>query len=370
MKHKKNFDILLVIIVLLLTFFGIIMVYSSSFVEAEERFSSPFHFFIRQVIWAVTGLTLMFIVSKINYHFFIKNSSKFLFIFVIMLVIVLFLPEAQQVKGASRWLPFGYFKIQPSEFIKYAFIWYLAYFFGKSGNILNIHKKIFNPLLIFGLIALLILMQPDLGTTVVIGASFFVVLFVLGLSYKYLFSILFLGAASFIGAIYSAPYRRNRIFAFLDPWSYRFTYGYHIINSLMAVGAGGFLGVGLGQSRQKLHYLPEPYADFIYAIICEELGFIGAAGVILLFMFLFFRGWYIIKKSPDVSGFILGLGILITISVQALINIGVVLNLFPTKGLPLPFISYGGSSLVILLVNIGILLNISRHINDKKKISS
>ncbi|MFW5782749.1 MAG: FtsW/RodA/SpoVE family cell cycle protein, partial [Candidatus Muiribacteriaceae bacterium] len=146
---------------------------------------------------------------------------------------------------------------------------------------------------------------------------------------------------------------------------YRYSYGYHIINSLMAIGSGGMTGLGLGQSRQKFLYLPEPYTDFIYSILCEEMGFIGGLIVTVLFVFLFLRGWYIVKRAPDMSGFILGMGIITTITIQVLINMGVVLNLFPTKGLPLPFISYGGSSLLILFINVGILLNISRHRNDK-----
>ncbi|PLX18941.1 MAG: putative lipid II flippase FtsW [Candidatus Muiribacterium halophilum] len=366
-KKKKNIDLFFITVIFLLLIFGLVMVYSSSFVEAGEKFSDEGFFLKRQVLWAVVGMMAMFIVSTIDYHFFIRHSRKFLVFFLILLFIVLMLPESYRVKGANRWLSFKYFKIQPSEFIKYVFVWFLAWYFGKSENIVNIGKRIVAPILVFVVIALTILVQPDLGTVFVIAFTFFTILFVLGLSYRYLFSIMFTGIVAFVGAVLVEPYRKNRILAFLNPWAYRYNYGYHIINSLMAVGSGGFLGQGLGLGKQKFMYLPEPYSDFIFAVLCEETGFIGAAAVILLFLILFLRGWYLIKRAPDLSGFILGLGILTTITNQALINMGVVLNMFPTKGLPLPFISYGGSSLLIIFINVGIILNISRYRHETTK---
>jgi len=364
-KKKKSIDIIFIIIVMLILLIGLVSVYSSSYIEAGEKFSDPGFFLKKQSVWAIIGIVAMFIVSTIDYHFFVKNSRNFLFFFFILLVLILFLPDEARVKGANRWISLKYFKIQPSEFVKFIFVWYLAFFFGKTENILNIKKKIFNPLFIFVALAVVILLQPDLGTVFVFAFSFFVILFIIGLEYSYLFSLLFFGIICFISAIYIKPYRRNRILAFIDPWAYRYDLGYHIINSLIAVGSGGLSGLGLGASRQKFLYLPEPYTDFIFAIICEETGFIGASVILVLFATLFLRGWYIIRKAPDISGFILGLGIITTITVQALINMGVVLNLFPTKGLPLPFISYGGSSLLILFINTGIILNISRFRHEK-----
>jgi cell division protein FtsW len=364
-KKKKNIDVFFVTIVMLILLIGLVSVYSSSYIEAGEKFSDPGYFLKKQATWAIIGIVAMFLISTIDYHFFIRNSRGFLFFFFILLVIILFLPDDSRVKGANRWISLRYFKVQPSEFVKFIFVWYLAFFFGKSENIVNIKKKIFNPLFIFISLAVVILLQPDLGTVFVFAFTFIVILFILGLQYSYLFIIIFSGLICFISAIYIKPYRRNRILAFIDPWAYRYDLGYHIINSLIAVGSGGLSGLGLGASRQKYLYLPEPYTDFIFAIICEETGFLGATVILLLFSALFLRGWYIVRKAPDISGFILGLGIITTITVQALINMGVVLNLFPTKGLPLPFISYGGSSLLILFINTGIILNISRSRNEK-----
>lgn len=361
-EQRSSPDRLLLLATFALLLVGLIMVYSASEVSAANKFGDAFYFLKRQLLFAATGGALMFIVMKIDYRVW-KSWSKLGLALCFSLLLLVLIPGVGLSRGgASSWLGIGAFSIQPSEFMKVALIIFLSRFLSEHQNHLLSFKRGLLPSLLpvflsFGLIML----QPDLGTGTVLMLTCLTVIFVAGARTRH---FVFMGAAGIAGAaalIISAPYRIRRLTSFFDPWQDPGGGGFQIIQSLLAIGPGGLLGFGLGQSRQKYQYLPEAQNDFIFAIISEELGFIGAVFVLALFCVLLWRGILIAMKAPDLFGALFATGITGMIAIQVMINIAVVTGLIPVTGITLPFLSYGGSSLTLMLVSIGILLNISKY---------
>ena len=268
----------------------------------------------------------------------------------------------REVSGARRWFRFRILSFQPSELANLAVIIYVSDFIARKGDVIKQFIKGFiPPMMVIGFTSLLILAQPDLGTTLSLGVVVFVMLFIAGVRASYLLSIILAGLPALYLLIFRVPYRRTRILAFLNPWLDPKGSGFQIIQSQISLGSGGIFGVGLGHSKQKLFYLPAAHTDFIFSIIGEELGLLGTIGVILLFIVFIWQGIKIIKNAPDRFGYFLALGLVMMITLKAAINIGVSCGMLPTKGLPLPFISYGGSSFIFDMVSVGILMNIARQ---------
>jgi cell division protein FtsW len=359
---KTTPDFVLVIVILSLLSIGLIMVYSASAVWADYRFDDSFYFAKRQLLFAVVGLVAMFFIMNVDYWTW-RNWSKILLIICFILLIAVLIPGIGNVRNGSRsWIGVGAFSIQPSEFMKLAMIMFLAKYLTTNQKRITQFTKGFVPSLVLVFLAFgLIMLQPDLGTGTVMVGTCMIMIFVAGAKISHFIGLGLVGVAGFVGLILAAPYRMDRITSYLDPWSDPLGTGFQIIQSLYAIGPGGLFGLGLGQSRQKFFYLPEPQTDFIYAILAEELGFIGGAFVLLLFALLLWRGIRVALNAPDLYGSFLAVGIISMIAVQVMINIGVVTGLIPVTGITLPFFSYGGSSLTLMLMAVGILLNISRY---------
>ncbi len=340
---------------------GIVMIYSASSIYAWERYKDSAFFLKRHLSFLVIGFLLTFLVMAFDYRKLRVYSKPLLLISFILLVMVLIPGIGREVSGARRWFRFKFISFQPSELASLAMIVYVADFIARKGSLLGSFLRGFlPPIVIMGSVLLLILVQPDLGTTVSIAAVVFVMLFVAGVRLRYLLSLLLSSLPALYLLIFSVPYRRMRILAFINPWLDPKGSGFQIIQSQLALGSGGIFGVGLGQSRQKLFYLPAAHTDFIFSIIGEELGLLGTLAVVSLFILFIYNGLKIIKNSSDRFGYFLALGLILMISLKATINIGVSCGLLPTKGLPLPFISYGGSSFIFDMISVGILMNIAR----------
>jgi cell division protein FtsW len=338
------------------------MVYSASAVAAFHDYGDSYYYVKRQLLFAVLGIASMFVTMNVDYTFWRKWAGPALLVCFGMLVIVL-IPGLGVVRGGARsWLGIGSFGIQPSEFMKLAMIFFIAKLLSERQNqITNFTKGLLPPLGIMGAAFALIMLQPDLGTgTVMVGATLLAI-YVSGARLTHLGGLAMLGVLGLVGLIAAAPYRLQRITAFLDPWQDPQGAGYQSIQSLYAIGPGGLVGLGLGMSRQKYNYLPEPQTDFIFSIIAEELGFIGGSLLILLFLLLIWRGMRTAITLTDPFGSLLATGIVGIFAVQVLINVGVVIGLLPITGVTLPLVSYGGSSLTLLLTALGILLNLSRY---------
>ncbi len=362
MRLKKGPpDFVLFITTLALVGIGLIMVFSSSAVTASVENQSPYYFFQRQLIWALIGLLVMIVIMRINYLRLKEFAFPLMIIAVVCLLLVM-TPLGVEAKGSTRSLGLGGLSFTPSELVKLAAVMFLA----KTMEI-NIDKmKSFKSgvlpyLVIMAVICALVLAQPDLGTSFVIAGTIFCMLLVAGAQWLHLGLLGAGGAGAVALAIIVAPYRAERFIAFLNPWKYPTDQGYQTIQSLYALGSGGLFGVGLGRSRQKFFYLPEQHTDFIFAILGEELGFLGAALVLTLFLLFAWRGFKIAMNAPDTFGSLLAAGITIMIVFQAFVNIGVVCGALPVTGITLPFISYGGSSLLFTMAGVGLLLNISRY---------
>ena len=280
---------------------------------------------------------------------------------IFFILVMLFIPGiAKKVGGAYRWFKIGPFALQPSELVKLSLAVYMAYSMSKKGNNMSSFSKGLLPhLLVVGTFMFVILIQPDLGTTVILGCWLMILLFVAGLNLFHLLAMVIIACPMVLWLITHAEYRLNRLLAFMKPWEYSNGLGFQIIHSFLAFGSGGILGVGLGNSKQKLLYLPEPHTDFILSILAEELGLVGITVIILLFTILIIRGIKIALDAPDLYSSYLAMGITILLGLQVVINMGVVMGLLPTKGLTLPFLSYGGSSLLVNLIGIGMLMSIS-----------
>lgn len=361
-KARSAPDVWILISTLLLLTIGVVMVYSASAVLAYHEFGDWFYYLKRQLLFAVLGIIAMFFTMNMDYHVWKKYAKIGLIICFALLVIVL-IPGIGVIRGGARsWLGIGSFGIQPSEFMKMGMILFLAKLLSdQQSKITSFTKGLFPPLALVGAAFGLIMLQPDLGTgAVMVGASL-IVIFTAGARFLHLSFLALAGIAGFVGLILAAPYRLQRITAFLDPWQDPLGAGYQAIQSLYAIGPGGLVGLGLGMSRQKYSYLPEPQTDFIFSIIAEELGFIGGMVVLLLFLILVWRGMRTAITAPDTFSSLVAVGIVGMIAVQVIINIGVVIGLMPVTGITLPLISAGGSSLTLMLTSIGILLNISRY---------
>jgi len=361
MAKRISVDRILFIVTLLLVFIGLVMVFSASAVMAKERYHSGYFFLLRQLGWAVAGFIAMIAGMRIDYKRFKHPAVVFslLGLTTLMLISVFFLDRAHHT---HRWIHFSGFSFQPSELAKPALILFLAFFLETRTKSMEDWRNTLIPAVLPTLIFIgLIVFQPDLGTAIACAAITMCILFVAGLELKYL-------AYAFVGSllplyflIFHVAYRRDRILAFLNPYSDPQGRGFHIIQSLIAVSTGGLTGVGLMEGKEKLFYLPEPHTDFIFSVLGEELGLVGCLAVVLLFATFLWRGVRTALRTQDMFGRFLAVGITSMVVVQAFINISVVLGLMPTKGIPLPLISYGGSSLFITLACIGVLLNITKQ---------
>ncbi|MDG4655835.1 stage V sporulation protein E [Ectobacillus antri] len=362
MPTKKAPDFIIVVATLLLLTVGMIMVYSASAVWATYKFHDSFFFVKRQLLFAGVGIVAMGFIMRIDYWFWRQHAKTILLICFALLVLVL-IPGVGMVRGGARsWIGVGAFSIQPSEFMKFAMIIFLAKFLSERQKVITTFKRGLGPSLGIVFIAFgMIMLQPDLGTGTVMVGTCVVMIFVAGARMMHFAVLGMIGVGGFVALIASAPYRMKRITSYLDPWSDPLGSGFQIIQSLYAIGPGGLFGLGLGQSRQKFYYLPEPQTDFIFAILAEELGFIGGSFLLLLFSLLLWRGIRVALGAPDLYGTFLAVGIVAMIAIQVMINIGVVTGLMPVTGITLPFLSYGGSSLTLMLMGVGVLLNISRH---------
>ncbi len=360
-NEKGVIDRPLFIAVILLIGFGVVMVYSASAVRAATELHDSHHFLIRQVVFASLGFVAMLLGSMINYHFYKKLIYPLLLLAIIGLVLV-HTPVGRTINGASRWIGFGGLTIQPAEIMKIVLVLWLSYSLAKKTEKIKSFSIGFLPhLLVPGFVILLCLSQPDFGTSVVLATVTFSLLFVAGAKLSYMMLALMASAPIVYYLVAGSEYRLKRIMTFLDPLSVRFADGYQLTQSLFGFGAGGLTGVGLGDGLQKFFFLPEPQNDFIGAIIAEELGVIGIWGLLLVFGILIFRGMMIAFRARDELGTYIAVGFTVLFGVQALVNLGVAMGLLPTKGLTMPFVSYGGSSLVVSLFAVGILLNISRR---------
>jgi cell division protein FtsW len=337
------------------------MIYSASSIYAWEKYKDSFFFLKRHLSFLAIGVVLTFLVMSIDYKKLRRWGRPLVALSFLLLVLVLIPGVGREVAGASRWFRYKFISFQPSEFANIAIIIYMADFIARKGNMIRTFFKGFlPPIVVLGAIVFLILMQPDLGSALALAVVVFIMLFVAGVRLSYLLAIVLASLPLLSVLIFSVPYRRMRIMAFLNPWLDPKGSGFQIIQSQIALGSGGFFGLGLGQSKQKLFYLPAAHTDFIFSIIGEELGLIGTIGIIILIIIFIHQGFRIIKNAYSKFGYFLSLGLILMISLKAIINIGVSCGIFPTKGLPLPFISYGGSSLVFDMLSVGILLNITR----------
>lgn len=364
--RARSFDHTLFFVVVALMGIGLVMVYSASSITSLNEMSDSLFYFKRQLMWVAIGLMALFLFSLIPYPVLERFATPLLVLAVTGLIVVLIPGVSREIGGAKRWLRLGGVGFQPSEFAKIAFVIYLSHAFTQSQQkIQDLARGVLPNLILMGILFVLILKEPNLSTAAIIGAVFFVLLFLGNGSILHLGFMGSCGIVLVASLIFQESYRMKRFLAFLDPWGAAQTTGYHIIQSLIAIGSGGVWGLGLSQSRQKVFILPERHTDFIFAIIGEELGLIGGIAIIALFMLLIWRGFYIASKAPDNFGFLLASGMTSLIGFQTLINLGVVLSLLPTTGITLPFVSYGGSSLVFLAIAMGILLNISRYGSSK-----
>lgn len=357
------YDKPLIFAVLSLIGLGIIMIYSASVVIAETRFGDPYFFLKRQLIWATLGIALMITLMLVDYSHLRRYSLPLLMLALVLLVMV-FVPGIGGKAGkVRRWIFLLGISFQPSELAKIALIIYLADVLDRRRDyIKELLRGFFPRVVVIGIFVVLITIQPDVGTALLLILGLSSLLFVGGVRLSHILAtggVLVIPA--FVYLITHSAYRMRRILAFLDPWSDQADRGFQIIQSFYAFGRGGFWGVGLGEGKQKLFYLPQPHTDFIFSVIGEELGFWGAALVVVLFALIAWRGLAIAKGAPDAFGAYLAAGVTIMVTLQAFINMGMTVSLLPTKGLPLPFISFGGSSMLCTMAGMGILLNISQY---------
>src|SRR5262245_17392040 len=361
MARKLKSDQTLFLATVLLVCVSVVMVYSASAVVAMERFQQPYLFLTKQLMWAALGLTLMWFVMRIDYRLYREPAFIWICfgIVVLMLIGVLLSPP---VNGARRWFGIGGLGIQPSELAKLSMIFFIAALLERRMHRINEAGYALLPIaVVTGIFVTLVMLEPDFGPSVSLVVIAALLVFVAGLNYSYVFGAALLLLPVIASFAVSASYRRRRLLAFLNPWADPRGDGFHIIQSLIAVGTGGIAGRGLMNGVQKLFYLPEPHTDFIFAVISEELGLIGATVVLVCFCVIAWRGLRVALNAPDSFGGLLALGLTMMLIVQAFVNMSVVLGLMPTKGIPLPFVSAGGSSLLINLVGMGVLLNVSQH---------
>ena len=343
---------------------GVVMVYSASAIMAADRFHDPYLFLKKQLFWALLGCACLLAVLRVDYRRLERLQWPILIVAGVLLVLVLVPPFAQPINGTRRWLRLGPVSFQPAELAKLALVVYLAaYLARRREGLTDFVHGVLPPVAVAAGLAVLVLAQPDLGSCLTLIAVTFALLFLAGGRARHLAWLVAPALPLLMLAVWAAPYRLRRITTFVDPWADPRGGGFQIIQSWLALGGGGLVGRGVGESKQKLFYLPEAHTDFIFAVIGEELGFLGALAILSLFAVLIWRGLRVGVRAPDAFGAYLALGITVLIATQTLVNLGVVTGSLPTKGLPLPFISFGGSALLITLLSTGVLLNISQHAN-------
>lgn len=358
---QKTAVILLTATLLLLTI-GVVMLFSTSSLQARDRYGDSNYLLKRQVVWMAVGAVGCIAAAGLPYPKLRGVCTVALVLSAVLLVMVLIPHVGRKIGGARRWLVFGGMQVQPSEFAKLVLIVWLAHYLAKEKRRIHLFGRGFVvPMAVTGTFLLFVLAEPDFGSTALMALVAFAMMFVAGVRLVFLVPTVLTGLACFSALIWHSPVRAARLLAFLDLDKYKAGVGYQVWQAVLAFGSGGVSGLGLGNSRQKMFYLPEAHTDFIFPIVGEELGLVGTLTVVVLFMALLVCGIIVAMKAPDLYGQYLGLGITMLIALQALINIGVVTAWLPTKGLALPFISYGGSNLMMNLIAVGILLSIFRH---------
>ncbi len=362
MARKLKSDKLLFLSVLLLVGCSVVMVYSASAVIAMEEYSQPYYFLFKQVTWVVLGLCLLLMAMRVDYRHLRQPVVIWTALGAAILSLLAVFIVGPEINGTRRWFAMGGVGVQPSEFAKLAVILFTAAVLDRRMHRIDeVSYSLFPVAVVAGVVAGLIVLEPDFGTAAAILMIVGVMVFTAGLRYHYLVGFALAMAPVLYFILASAPYRRVRLLSFLDPWGDPLDTGFQIIQSLIAVGTGGVFGQGIMGGVQKLFYLPEPFTDFIYAVIAEEMGLVGATLILLCFGAIAWRGFRAAALAPDRFGTLLAVGLTTLIALQAFLNISVVLSLVPTKGIPLPFVSYGGSSMLVSLLAMGVLLNISQH---------
>lgn len=364
--HRRGVDVVLFACVLALAAVGLVMVYSASSILAYDRLDDSAYFLKRQTAWVALGLGAMWLARSIHYPRLRRLTIPLLLVAAALMVLVLVPAFGRVAGGARRWIAVGPASFQPVEIAKIALVLYVAHFATRRGlEVRNLRHGVLPPLAIAAGLAALALLQPDMGSALVLGGIAIGALFLGGARVAHLVAAVALALPLVAAAVLAAPYRLQRVMAFLDPWRDPQGAGFHIIQSLLAFGSGGILGVGLGASRQKFFYLPESHTDFIYAILGEELGLLGTLCVLALYGLFAYRGLRIARAAPDRYGAVLAAGITASITGQALLNMGVATGVLPVAGVPLPLVSAGGSSLAVTMVQVGVLLNISQYAHER-----
>ena len=362
----EGFDWWLFTLMLIILAIGLIMVLSASGIVAEQVNGDKYYFFKRQLVFACGGGVVLWGAALMprSWLYRLQYPAIFLSLFLLLLTLS---PLTPSINGAKRWIPLGPVSLQPMEFVKISLALYLAYFMSsKQALVKTFSRGVIPPFAVTGLFCGLLLLQPDFGSAVVVASILFFMCLAGGTRFIYLFFAMILSCAGAMALAILEPYRLRRLLAFLDPFADPTDTGYHLVQSLLAIGSGGLLGLGLGKSRQKFLYVPEPENDFVFPIVAEELGFIGAVVVLLLFSLLIMRGYWLALHARDKFGALTIVGIITLLAVQVFLNVGVVTNLIPNTGISLPFFSYGGTALMIQLAEMGIVLSISRQIPAPK----
>jgi cell division protein FtsW len=366
MKGKRRFDYILLIVTLALVGFGIVMVYSTSAILAGDRFGDPYFFLKRQALYAGIGFVLMILMMFFPYEILKRFAYPILILCLLSLIVVLIPGIGHRAGGSMRWLKIQSFSFQPSEFSKLGLVIFLAYLLTKKEEKIRSFSFGFLPTIFFsGFVIALVWREPDFGAALFLTVMVFLLLFVSGARLIYIVGAVLIAIPVVYYFLMNVGYRYRRLMSFIRPWEDPSGNSFQIIQSFLSFGSGGLFGLGLGEGRQKLFFLPAPHTDFIFSIIGEELGLVGAMVVVLLFFIMALRGIHIGLSLEDRFGAYLALGITLMISLQAVINMGVVLGLLPTKGLTLPFISYGGTSLITNLIGVGILLHLSTQMERR-----
>lgn len=369
--QKGKLDITFLSFVLILLTIGLVMLFSASYAYSYENYGNSYKFIVKQALFAGAGIIAMFVFSRIDYHFWRKLSWLIYIVTFALLVFLLIVPPMVKGMAVKRWFAIGSFSFQPSEIAKFAIVVLFSTLIAANQKLMNNWKFILSLFGILGITCVLVMLEPHLSATLLIAAIGVVLIYVGGLNRKVVIAGVVIAVLGIVLVIITQStgfisYGADRIKYWLDPWADAKGEGFQTIQSLLAIGSGGILGRGLGQSRQKYLWVPEPHNDFIFSIVCEELGLIGAVIIILLFALLVWRGFTIAMRSADKFGSLLAIGLTFQVGLQAMLNIWVVTNTIPNTGISLPFFSYGGTSLLILLAEMGIVLSVSRGANIEK----
>ena len=368
---KRAPDYWLALAVIALVGLGLVMVYSASAIVAQDRIGDSSFFFKRQAGWVLLGAAAAMIAQRIHYERLRRRTPLIILVTCAFLGLVLIPGIGRVAGGARRWVSIGPASFQPAEAAKLVMVLYMARFLtSRTVDISGFRRGVLPPVLLAGFMFGLILLQPDMGSAILVGLVMIAMLFVGGARLLHLLGLGVAGVPVLAVAVLGEEYRRRRILAFLDPWADPQGAGFHIIQSLLALGSGGIFGVGLGASRQKYFYLPERHTDFIFAILGEELGLLGTVAVLLLFALFAYRGFRIARTAPTRYAGLLAAGITAMVVLQAGVNIGVTIGVLPITGVPLPFLSFGGSSLILTMIGVGILLNISQYAQARNRASA